>query len=140
VSTSSTCRSKSPSPSRRPNPPAPATTGARVRRILTVSELTGRIRTLLEREFFEVWIEGELSNCKVWNTGHMYFTLKDGGAQIKGVMFRRPCATALQAAGRLHVVARAPGERLRPEGRVPDRLRAPGPEGLGALTSSRSIS
>src|SRR5262245_7620222 len=57
------------------------------RRILTVSELTARIRTLLEEEFFEVWVEGELSNCKVWTSGHMYFTLKDRGAQIKGVMF-----------------------------------------------------
>ena len=63
-------------------PPSPE------RRIHTVSELTGRIRMLLEEEFFEVWVEGELSNCKVWNTGHMYFTLKDANAQIKGVMFR----------------------------------------------------
>ena len=37
---------------------------------------------------FEVWLEGEISNCKVWNTGHMYFTLKDGGAQIKAVTLR----------------------------------------------------
>src|SRR5688500_545582 len=58
-----------------------------VRRVLTVSELTARIRTLLEQKFFEIWVEGELSNCRVWNTGHMYFTLKDASAQIKGVMF-----------------------------------------------------
>jgi exodeoxyribonuclease VII large subunit len=58
------------------------------RRVFTVSELTERIRTLLEERFVEVWVEGELSNCRVWNTGHMYFTLKDGSAQIKGVMFR----------------------------------------------------
>ena len=56
--------------------------------MLSVAELTEQIRTLLERQFFEVWVEGELSNCKVWNTGHMYFTLKDAGAQIKSVMFR----------------------------------------------------
>jgi len=58
------------------------------RRILTVSELTAQVRNVLERQFFEVWVEGELSNCKVWNTGHLYFTLKDRGAQARGVMFR----------------------------------------------------
>src|SRR3990170_4821282 len=58
------------------------------RRVLTVSELKGRIRALLEERLADVWGEGELSNCRVWNTGHMYFTLKDSGAQIKGVMFR----------------------------------------------------
>ena len=61
---------------------------ARARRILTVSELTAQIRGTLERQFFDMWVEGELSNCKVWNTGHLYFTLKDQGAQVRGVMFR----------------------------------------------------
>ena len=61
-------------PSRKP--PAP-----RERRIHTVTQLTSRLRALLEEEFFEVWVEGELSNCKVWNTGHLYFTLKDANAQ-----------------------------------------------------------
>ena len=41
------------------------------RRVLTVSELTLRIRTLLEERFLEVWVEGELSNCRHWNTGHL---------------------------------------------------------------------
>jgi exodeoxyribonuclease VII large subunit len=50
--------------------------------------LTARIRSLLEERFIDVWVEGELSNCRVWNTGHMYLTLKDANAQIKGVMFR----------------------------------------------------
>ena len=48
------------------------------RRVLSVTELTVRVRDLLERELFEVWVEGELSNCRFWNTGHLYFTLKDG--------------------------------------------------------------
>src|SRR5512134_2706384 len=63
--------------------PAPAE-----RRVVTVSQLTAKIRGLLESGFGDVWVEGEISNCKVWNTGHMYFTLKDGGAQIKAVMYR----------------------------------------------------
>ncbi len=58
------------------------------RRVLSVTELTARVRDRLETEFFEVWVEGELSNCKLWNTGHLYFTLKDGGAQIRGIIFR----------------------------------------------------
>src|SRR5262245_14784112 len=57
------------------------------RRVLTVTELTVRVRDLLEQELFEVWVEGELSNCRYWNTGHLYFTLKDSGAQLKGVIF-----------------------------------------------------
>src|SRR5690606_23937694 len=59
-----------PTSSARTAEPAPPATPA-VRRILTVSELTGRVRTTLEGQFFEVWVEGELSNCRVWNTGHM---------------------------------------------------------------------
>ena len=59
------------------------------RRILTVTELTIRLRDVLENEFFEVWVEGELSNCRVWNTGHLYFTLKDAATQIRGVILDR---------------------------------------------------
>jgi exodeoxyribonuclease VII large subunit len=51
---------------------------ARPRRVVTVSELTGSIRDLLESSFGDLWVEGEISNCKRWNTGHLYFTLKDG--------------------------------------------------------------
>lgn len=66
--------------------PAPrARTG---RRVLTVTQLTARIRLQLESAYPTVWVEGELSNCRRWNTGHLYFTLKDGAAQIRGVMFR----------------------------------------------------
>ena len=47
--------------------------------MLSVSELTANLREMLEDAFPEVWVEGELSNAKVWTTGHLYFTLKDGG-------------------------------------------------------------
>jgi exodeoxyribonuclease VII large subunit len=67
-------------------PSAPST--AQARRVFSVSELTSSLREVLETTFPEIWVEGELSNAKVWTTGHLYFTLKDGGAQIKGVMFR----------------------------------------------------
>ena len=58
------------------------------RHVLSVSELTANLREVLETTFPEIWVEGELSNAKVWQTGHLYFTLKDGNSQIKGVMFR----------------------------------------------------
>ena len=47
------------------------------RRVCTVAELTAAIRRMLETGIGDVWVEGELSNCRVWNTGHVYFTLKD---------------------------------------------------------------
>ena len=58
------------------------------RNVLTVSALTTRIRKQLEAALPTVWVEGELSNCRRWKTGHLYFTLKDAAAQIQGVMFR----------------------------------------------------
>ena len=70
------------------NAEPPAAPSVPTRRVFSVTELTVRVRDLLEAEFFEVWVEGELSNCRVWNTGHLYFTLKDGASQIKAVIFR----------------------------------------------------
>src|SRR5687768_9048481 len=119
-----------PGPEAEPPAPEPA---PEPRRILTVSELTGRIRTQLERQFFEVWVEGELSNCRVWNTGHMYFTLKDAGAQIKGVMFRSALRLLrFKPQDGLRVVARGRISVYDPKGEyqvVCDHLE---PEGLGA--------
>src|SRR6476469_2491152 len=59
-----------------PPEPSPVEPAAPVRRVLSVTELTVAIRDALEERFFQVWVEGELSNCKQWN-GHLYFTLKD---------------------------------------------------------------
>jgi exodeoxyribonuclease VII large subunit len=59
-------------PFEEPGEPAPAPEpAAPARRVFTVSQLNARIRQLLEETFVEVWVEGELSNCRVWNTGHM---------------------------------------------------------------------
>ena len=58
------------------------------RRVWKVSELTSRIRDLLEGNFTDVWIEGEVSNYHVAQSGHLYFTLKDPRAQIRCVCFR----------------------------------------------------
>lgn len=56
--------------------------------ILTVSELTARIRKLLEARFFTVAVAGEVSNLRRPASGHLYFTLKDSGSQIPAVCFR----------------------------------------------------
>ncbi len=62
--------------------------GSRTRTILSVSELTRRIRTLLENNFPFVWVCGEVSNLRIPGSGHLYFTLKDEKAQVAAVMFR----------------------------------------------------
>jgi exodeoxyribonuclease VII large subunit len=56
--------------------------------ILTVSQFTSQIKNLLEGAFPEVWVEGELSNLSIPQSGHAYFTLKDEHAQVRAVMFR----------------------------------------------------
>ena len=58
------------------------------RRVWKVSELTAEIGGLLEGAFPDVWIEGEVSNYKAVQSGHLYFTLKDARAQIRCVCFR----------------------------------------------------
>ncbi len=68
---------------------APAPEPAREPRIWTVGELVRQIRGSLERHFSQIVIEGEISNWRPAATGHCYFTLKDGAAQLSVVMFRR---------------------------------------------------
>jgi exodeoxyribonuclease VII large subunit len=58
------------------------------RRVWKVAELTSAVRTQLEREYADVWVEGEISNFRAAESGHLYFTLKDGDAQLPVVMFR----------------------------------------------------
>lgn len=58
------------------------------KKILTVSQLNHLIRGLLEENFEHVWLEGEVSNLSAPVSGHLYFTLKDDGAQIRCVVFR----------------------------------------------------
>jgi exodeoxyribonuclease VII large subunit len=58
------------------------------RRVLTVSALTALVRGVLEENFEQVWVEGEISNLACPQSGHYYFTLKDAGAQLRCVMFR----------------------------------------------------
>ena len=65
------------------------------RRIYTVSELTFKVKNLLEESYPFVWINGEISNFRVPASGHYYFTLKDEAAQINAVMFRNQNRTLI---------------------------------------------
>jgi exodeoxyribonuclease VII large subunit len=56
--------------------------------VLTVSELTERIQGVLETEFVDVWVEGEISNLKIATSGHWYFSLKDEQAQVRAVAWK----------------------------------------------------
>jgi len=58
------------------------------RRVWAVRDLVAAVRTHLEREYSDAWVEGEISNFRAPDSGHLYFTLKDGSAQIRVVMFR----------------------------------------------------
>ncbi|MDA8243822.1 MAG: exodeoxyribonuclease VII large subunit [Elusimicrobia bacterium] len=57
-------------------------------KIYTVTELSQGIKYLLESNFRELWVEGEISGLKVSSLGHTYFDLKDAGSNISGVLFR----------------------------------------------------
>lgn len=57
--------------------------------IWSVRDLVGRIRQQLESGYADLWVEGEVSNCRPAPSGHLYFTLKDGEAQLPVVLFRR---------------------------------------------------
>ena len=119
--------------------PSPGAASARPaapeRHVYSVSELTSGIRTAIEDRFGQVWLEGEISNCKVWNTtGHMYFTLKDEGAQIKAVMFRTQVRyLRFKPEDGLHVVARGRLGVYEPKGEYQIVCEHMEPHGLGAL-------
>ena len=59
-----------------------------VRKVLSVSELTGQIKRLLEKQVGQVAVSGEITNLRAQASGHVYFTLKDAGGQLACVLFR----------------------------------------------------
>jgi exodeoxyribonuclease VII large subunit len=61
---------------------------ARERRVWIVRELVAAVRTNVEREYSDIWVEGEISNFRAHDSGHLYFTLKDEASQLRAVMFR----------------------------------------------------
>jgi exodeoxyribonuclease VII large subunit len=70
-------------------PPHSAPAAVPERRIWTVADLVGSIRQQIETTRNDLWVEGEISNCRPAPSGHIYLTLKDTDAQLPVVLFRR---------------------------------------------------
>jgi exodeoxyribonuclease VII large subunit len=116
------------------NDPETPMAAERARSPLTVSELTARIRDVLETAYAELWVVGEISNCRLWNTGHLYFTLKDPGAQLKAVMFRSSIRSLkFKPEDGLRVIARGRLSVYDPKGEYQLVCEQMEPQGLGAL-------
>lgn len=78
--------------------------------VFNVSEITRAIKGVFENNFAQVWVRGEVTNCRVQSSGHVYFSLKDAEAQLSVVLFR-------SAAGRLRFPVRD-GQQLVVFGRL----------------------
>jgi exodeoxyribonuclease VII large subunit len=102
--------------------------------ILTVTELTRRIKTMLEDALPAVWVEGEISNFAAASSGHCYFTLKDAGAALSVVMFRNVASRlAFKPADGLQVLAFGPISVYEKRGQYQLIAAQLMPKGLGAL-------
>jgi exodeoxyribonuclease VII large subunit len=103
-------------------------------RTLSVSDLTARLKQLVERGFGTLAVEGELSNCRQWSSGHLYFTLKDDYAQLRAVMFRTAAQRLkFRPADGMHVVARGRLGVYEAKGEYQIVCDVLEPHGLGAL-------
>ena len=102
--------------------------------VLTVSQLTGLLRTTVEGQFSDVWLEGEVSNLRVPGSGHIYCTLKDEFSQIRAVLFR---STALRLKFTLQegmcIIVRGRLTVYEPRGEYQIVLETVEPKGIGAL-------
>jgi len=85
-------------------------------KIYSVSEITEKVKVLLESEFYSIWIQGEISNFSKHHSGHFYFSLKDRDAQLQCVMWRNKNirlsfnledGLKIQAYGRITVYAKS---------------------------------
>jgi exodeoxyribonuclease VII large subunit len=121
-------------PEDEPGPGGPTEEGEPARRVWTVTSLTAAIRDLLETRFSEVWVEGELSNCRPWHTGHLYFTIKDANAQIKAVMWKSAFRSLrFRPEDGLVVLARGRVSVYDPKGEYQLVCEQMEPQGAGAL-------
>lgn len=78
-----------------------------MRRIWPVQELVSHVCEQVEHEYGDIWVEGEISNCRPAPSGHLYFTLKDAEAQLPVVLFRRQALLLrFKPADGLHVLVR----------------------------------
>ena len=104
------------------------------RAVLTVSALTEQLRALLEDRFPAVWVEGEISNFRLYGSGHAYFTLKDAEAQLRCALFRtRGRRLRFEPADGLSVLAFGSVEVYAQRGEYQLVVELLEPRGLGAL-------
>jgi exodeoxyribonuclease VII large subunit len=107
------------------------------RRVFSVSELTSDIRRLLEKQLGQVWVAGEITNCRAQSSGHVYFTLKDAGAQINCVLFRGdPVADRESLRDGRQVVLKGELTVYEPRGQYQLRVLAVELQGVGALQAA----
>jgi exodeoxyribonuclease VII large subunit len=66
----------------------PLSTPSAADQVWSVGQLSTAIKRLLDGEFPHIWVRGEVVQCKVWSSGHWYFTLRDRGSQVKCCMFK----------------------------------------------------
>jgi exodeoxyribonuclease VII large subunit len=107
------------------------------RKVLSVSELTRQIKSLLEAQVGVVWVSGEITNLRPQSSGHIYFTLKDAGAQLNCVLFRGESKVerSLLKDGR-KVNLRGELTVYEPRGQYQMRVMAVEMQGLGALQAA----
>jgi exodeoxyribonuclease VII large subunit len=104
------------------------------RAVLTVSALSQQLAQAMEERFPAVWVEGEISNFKVYASGHAYFTLKDEGAQLRCVLFRtRTRRVRFEPRDGLHVMAFGAIEIYAQRGDYSLVVELLEPKGVGAL-------
>jgi exodeoxyribonuclease VII large subunit len=104
------------------------------RRVWKVRELVASVRGHIEREYSDAWVEGEISNFRAPDSGHLYFTLKDGNAQIRVVTF---CSSArllrFRPADGLQVVVRGRVTVYEDRGELQISAEYIEPKGAGSL-------
>lgn len=112
----------------------PAAQASEAPEVLTVSELTAILRGVVEQCFPAVWVAGEISNLARAASGHLYFTLKDEGAQLRAVMWRSTAQRVrFELRDGLQVVAHGPLEVYPPRGQYQLIVEQVVPQGMGAL-------
>ena len=122
-----------------PQAPAPAPTPQAQplpteRKIWTVADLVTRIRQHVESAYADLWVEGEISNCRPAPSGHIYFTLKDGEAQLPVVLFRRQASLLrFRPADGLAVLVRGRVSVYETRGQLQLIAETMEPRGAGAL-------
>ena len=104
------------------------------RRVWTVRALVAAVRTHLEREYSDCWVEGEISNLRNPDSGHLYFTLKEESAQIRVVMFRSSAKLLrFRPENGLHVIVRGRITVYEDRGELQVSAEFMEPQGAGAL-------